>query len=301
MAHRDLAIWQMKEAINRQIAAFRQLAELAERVRVRAKYFFMQQLDAFDQMGDQSGMTFRDVADAYLDLPFLDYPGLQYGLESIAGILDAVHRDGVLLGLGQTINPMYRVVEAVDRDGVLLGLGQTLNPAYGIVENANALWHAIEDRDMDAAERAVFGLVTSSIATVTFALGAVAVGQQALARIQLSDEGSFSLFGVGPAAETTLARKLAGDEAASIFTPSGTLTNNTIQNSRIIMEGVELNNPTVIQTLTADGSNIADWAKYSTSTVPSPSGPFQVHYYRNQLTGAVNYTIDYKVVFNRLP
>lgn len=54
----------------------------------------------------------------------------------------------------------------------------------------------------------------------------------------------------------------------------------------------------MVKGLTADGSNIADWAKYTTQSFRSPSGPFQVHYYRNLVTGAVNYTYDYKVVFN---
>jgi hypothetical protein len=39
--------------------------------------------------------------------------------------------------------------------------------------------------------------------------------------------------------------------------------------------------------------------KYSTQTFQSPAGPFQVHFYRNAVTGAVNYEYDYKVVFNR--
>lgn len=53
----------------------------------------------------------------------------------------------------------------------------------------------------------------------------------------------------------------------------------------------------MIKTLTADGSNIADWAKYTTRSFQSPSGPFQVHFYRNSVTGAVEYTYDYKSVF----
>ena len=42
---------------------------------------------------------------------------------------------------------------------------------------------------------------------------------------------------------------------------------------------------------------MVDWAKFSTETFKSPSGPFQVHFYRNVMTGAVNYNIDYKAVF----
>jgi hypothetical protein len=32
--------------------------------------------------------------------------------------------------------------------------------------------------------------------------------------------------------------------------------------------------------------------------VQSPSGPFKVHFYYNPATGAVNYGLDYKAVFN---
>ena len=60
----------------------------------------------------------------------------------------------------------------------------------------------------------------------------------------------------------------------------------------------KIENPEVIRALTADGSNIADWAKYTTQTFKSPSGSFQVHFYVNSKTGALNYTIDYKAVFN---
>ena len=58
-----------------------------------------------------------------------------------------------------------------------------------------------------------------------------------------------------------------------------------------------IGNPAVIRELTANGSRMVDWAKFSTETFKSPSGPFQVHFYRNVMTGAVNYNIDYKAVF----
>lgn len=73
---------------------------------------------------------------------------------------------------------------------------------------------------------------------------------------------------------------------------------SVINNSTPIIRGSQLGNQQVVKGLTADGSNIADWAKYTTQSFRSPSGPFQVHYYRNLVTGAVNYTYDYKVVFN---
>ncbi len=92
--------------------------------------------------------------------------------------------------------------------------------------------------------------------------------------------------------------QLVFDEASSVFLPNGDLHPDVIAGSRPIIPGSDLNNPNVVHELTSDGSNINDWAKMSTQTYQSPSGPFQAHYYQNQSTGAVNYNIDYKAKFN---
>lgn len=62
--------------------------------------------------------------------------------------------------------------------------------------------------------------------------------------------------------------------------------------------GTALKNTQLIKNLTADGSNLADWGKYTTRTFNGPSGPFQVHFYMNSSTGTVHYLDDFKVVFN---
>ena len=114
---------------------------------------------------------------------------------------------------------------------------------------------------------------------------------------------------IGPATEAAsgasiaatapaLARQLAGEEASSIFTSSGGLQQSVIDASREIIPGTDLSNGQLIKTLTADGSSIADWGKFSTPTFNSPSGPFQVHFYMNPSTGIVHYLDDFKVVFN---
>jgi RHS repeat-associated protein len=95
--------------------------------------------------------------------------------------------------------------------------------------------------------------------------------------------------------------QLLYDEASSVFLPSGELHPDAIAGSRPIIPGSDLNNPNVVHELTSDGSPVGDWAKMSTQTYQSPSGPFQVHYYQNQSTGAVNYNIDYKAKFNNPP
>ena len=95
-----------------------------------------------------------------------------------------------------------------------------------------------------------------------------------------------------------MTRQLQFDEAASVFNRSGGLQSSVINRSSPIIRGPQIGNQQVVKSLTADGSNIADWAKYTTQSFQSPSGPFQVHFYRNSVTGAVNYANDYKVVFN---
>lgn len=59
-----------------------------------------------------------------------------------------------------------------------------------------------------------------------------------------------------------------------------------------------LQNPSVVQELTKDGSSINDWGKFTTTVpVSMPTGqPIQVHFYRNIVTGEVNYTHqDFKI------
>jgi RHS repeat-associated protein len=90
---------------------------------------------------------------------------------------------------------------------------------------------------------------------------------------------------------------LMWDEAA-VFTGSGQLHGSVIANSAEIIRGSQLHSSAVIAELTRDGSNIADWGKYTTNSFSSPAGKFQVHFYRNRVTGQVNYNIDYKVKFN---
>lgn len=94
-----------------------------------------------------------------------------------------------------------------------------------------------------------------------------------------------------------LAAQLTHEEASAVFTESGGLQADVIKGASRIIEGSDLKNPAVIQELTRDGSNIADWGKYSTQTFKSPAGDFQVHFYYNSATGAVNYGLDYKAVF----
>lgn len=104
--------------------------------------------------------------------------------------------------------------------------------------------------------------------------------------------------GINAADGPRLVAALRLEEATSAFDTAGHLAPETIARSRIILDGDRLSNPSVIQALTSDGSVIGDWGKYSTRSIDSPSGPFQVHFYRNDVTGSVNYDFDYKAIFN---
>ena len=73
---------------------------------------------------------------------------------------------------------------------------------------------------------------------------------------------------------------------------------DVIAGSRVAVPGSKLGNQALIKQLTADGSSISDWAKMTTQTFKSPSGPFQVHFYQNLKTGLVHYADDFKAVFN---
>jgi hypothetical protein len=95
-----------------------------------------------------------------------------------------------------------------------------------------------------------------------------------------------------------LKTSLMAEEASSVFDETGGLKPEFIQSSREIIPGSDLKNPAVVQELTKDGSNINDWGKFSTPTLRSPSGDYQVHFYYNRTTGQISRMIDYKIKFN---
>lgn len=95
-----------------------------------------------------------------------------------------------------------------------------------------------------------------------------------------------------------LTQRLARESAESAFTASGELSKGAIEGSRLIIPGAKLNNKHLVERLSSNGGGIAGWGKYATATHQSPSGDFQVHFYMNRGTGAIDYGYDYKVVFN---
>jgi filamentous hemagglutinin len=93
-------------------------------------------------------------------------------------------------------------------------------------------------------------------------------------------------------------------QEADILTKDGKLTAEAILESKPIpLTDAVIRNPRIVKELTSDGSNIKDWGKYTTETIPAPNGQrLQIHYYKNSVTGKVDYsTVDYKVKGTVMP
>jgi hypothetical protein len=87
-----------------------------------------------------------------------------------------------------------------------------------------------------------------------------------------------------------LSQQLTLQSAESSFNADGTLTQDAIDNSSLIMSPNNLSNPAIP----------SGYGKYSTQTFQSPYGNFQTHFYMNADTGDVYYGLDYKSVFNSM-
>lgn len=196
---------------------------------------------------------------------------------SLAPVATAIAERGLMAGLtalGEAMlsNPAVRTSVA--------GLG---GATYGLISGQDPLGSASES---EAAVDLGFGPTnpTQELETLPSAW---------------TEEATNTANGAANAATgPALARQLAGEEASSIFTTSGGLKPSVIDASTEIIPGTSLSNGQLIKNLTADGSSLADWGKYTTPTFNSPSGPFQVHFYMNPSTGVVHYLDDFKVVFN---
>lgn len=87
-------------------------------------------------------------------------------------------------------------------------------------------------------------------------------------------------------------------QEANILDQNGKLTEYALSNIKPLMSGARLRNPNVIKELTKDGSKMVDWKKYTTREAVTLSNgqKVQVHFYKNDITGQINYNVDYKVV-----
>ena len=123
-----------------------------------------------------------------------------------------------------------------------------------------------------------------------------------LNKAQIFDVGDVANYiGSGPAHSAANALRLSTQlayEEAGILTRGGTgLTRDAVLSSREIpISGGRLINPAVVAKLTANGSKIEDWGKFTTTSIVLPNGKrSQIHYYMNRVTREVNLEIDFKV------
>ena len=76
------------------------------------------------------------------------------------------------------------------------------------------------------------------------------------------------------------------------------MTADAVKRSDVINLKNEIGNPRVIEVLTKDDSSIKNWGKYKTESITMPNSQrLQIHYYKNSVTGQIDYTtMDCKVV-----
>ena len=131
------------------------------------------------------------------------------------------------------------------------------------------------------------------------AAGLAAGGLSPLAGANAPLFGSVSATGTGAIVATAdsaqnvvngvrLANDLSFQSAQSTFNVDGTLSEGAIINAKQIFAPGTLGNSDIP----------AGFGKYTTQTITSPSGNFQVHFYMNPTSGEVYYGLDYKSVFN---
>ncbi|WP_239013233.1 putative T7SS-secreted protein [Streptomyces sioyaensis] len=99
-----------------------------------------------------------------------------------------------------------------------------------------------------------------------------------------------------------LADRLRHEEASSPFREDGFLTDEAIKESRPIIAAEDMGNKHLVGENGVGGhfreqpGNFSDWSKYTTKRYTSPSGNFEVHFYRNRGTGQI-LLYDYKAKF----
>jgi RHS repeat-associated protein len=129
------------------------------------------------------------------------------------------------------------------------------------------------------------GMVSVVASDTLYDVRAIGVGID-----RLSQSPTFQLgAGIVAVADGLPEGEGALSELSEPFTRSGELTSEAIANSKQIMDPSKLGNPSIP----------GGFAKYSTRTFTSPSGPFQVHFYKDPTSLEVFYGLDYKVVFNK--
>lgn len=113
----------------------------------------------------------------------------------------------------------------------------------------------------------------------------------------VGEEGVANLASKNHISGLRLQQQLKMEEASSIFNESGFLNKEAIDSAKIIARGDKLGNEELVNELLQKEGNLSDWGKYRTPLIDSPSGRFEMHFYKNSVTGEVYYERDYKAVF----
>jgi len=92
-------------------------------------------------------------------------------------------------------------------------------------------------------------------------------------------------------------KALSYEAKSSPFNLNGTLKDDVLKNSETIIRGTEFGNKELVNILTKDGSNIANWSKMRYS-IRAGEQHYQIHYYYNQSLNKAFYELDYKTILN---
>lgn len=179
--------------------------------------------------------------------------------------------------------------------GVLLLGWQVLSAAGDLYDCIKITWSAKTMQDLDSAANHLANFIAVVGVTVFMAIiakGAKGKGSKSgRPANRPSNRATSAVDGLKLRAELSL-------KDGGILTDGGRLTPQAVRNSKKInLSDGAINNPSVKKVLTKDGSNINDWEKFTTQSVPGPNGSsLQVHFYKNKATGKIDYdTPDFKI------
>ncbi|MFE2062479.1 RHS repeat-associated core domain-containing protein [Streptomyces sp. NPDC059467] len=211
--------------------------------------------------------------------------------------------------LGEKTLVRYTIVK---QPVVFHGWAMGTNPDYDASVSDN--W--IKTSSLSTWQKILLGIATGADAAVVAAPLAASLGTEAAATCLANPAGCAefvaemvtggaaggSLPSGGAANAANGARlgeqlKYEADAAAAanMFTKDGDLTTETIARSTKIQTGPQMKNPHLRKYFEAHGG-LDQWGKYATPrlNIPGGEGTFEVHFYRNEVTGEMYY-YDYKV------
>ncbi len=200
-------------------------------------------------------------------------------------------------GLLESLHEEANLVREYVQKPLLEGLESTLS---GVSYIADELAPVFLNTPYTVSEGAALEELALGTARVAHFFGETAKNSALIRRIGLfgREAGKLPNYAAHNAADALRLKTTLSLQEAGILDETGKLTDVAVETSRPAMRrGSVLENFSVVDALTKDGSNIIDWEKLTTQSVEMPTGQrIQVHFYRNKFTGEVNYTHpDFKV------